>query len=87
MLLMKFDVKKMKEECNRVKALKGKCLPWYEDRRPPDQVWMEDNIKRVNGVGGAKGHKLIECGVKTVADIKKKSEDELLTLSQTISGV
>ena len=23
--------KHMKEECDRVKGLKGKCLPWYED--------------------------------------------------------
>ena len=47
----------MKEECDRVKALKGRCLPWYEDPRPPGEVWMEDSIKMMKGAGGVKGNK------------------------------
>ena len=41
----------MKEECNRVKRLKGKCLPWYFDPRPKDEVWMDNSAKRIKGAG------------------------------------
>ena len=47
--------KHMKEECGRVKSLKGKCLPWYVDPRPPDELWMEDPVTKLKGAGGAKG--------------------------------
>ena len=30
--------KHMKDEMNRVKQLKGECLPWYVDPRPKDEV-------------------------------------------------
>ena len=69
----------MKEECNRVKRLKGKFLPWYFDPRPKDEVWMDDSVKRIKGVGGAKGNKLVVVVIATVVDMKGKTDAELLT--------
>ena len=79
--------KHMKEECDRVKKLKGKCLPWYENMQPKGEIWMEDSIKEKKGAGATKGDRLVEVGIKQVKDIKQKMHDELLTLSQNISGV
>ena len=70
-----------------MRSLKGKYLPWYEDPRSPDLVWMKDSIKRMKETGGVKGDTLIEIGIKKVTDIKQKSENELLTLSKSILGV
>ena len=42
-------LKYMKEECNRVKELKGKCLPWYVNIRPENEFWMEDSVKMLKG--------------------------------------
>ena len=80
-------VNHMKEEMNRVKKLTGKCLPWYFDPRPKDEVWMNDGVKRMKGAGGAKGDKLVAVGVITVADRKSKSEDELLTMATELQGI
>ena len=80
-------MKHVNEECNRVKKLVGKCLPWYVDPRPKDEVWMEDSIKRLKGAGGAKGDKLVAAGIKTVADMKAKSDAELLTLATQLQGI
>ena len=77
----------MKEECNRVKELKGKCLPWYVDPRPKDEVWMTDDVRKMKGAGGVKGDKLVAAGILTVADMKSKSDTELLTLSKELEGV
>ena len=79
--------KKMKEECDRVKMLKGKCLPWYVDPRPDDDVWMADNVKKLKGASGIKGDKLVSAGILTVADMKSKTDQELLTLSLELDGI
>ena len=79
--------KHMKEECNRVKSLTGKCLPWYVDPRPKDEVWMDDPIKKMKGIGGTKGDTLMAAGIMTVGDIKRKSDKELLTLAPLLKGL
>ena len=79
--------KHMKEECGRVKSLKGKCLPWYVDPRPPDELWMEDPVTKMKGAGGAKGQRLIECGVLTIANMKSHDDNQLLTLVSRCEGV
>ena len=38
-------VKHIKEECNRVRLLKGNCLPWYNDTRPPIKSGWETPSK------------------------------------------
>ena len=70
----------MKEECNRVKSLKGKCLPWCVDPRPKDEVWMEDSVCKFPGAGGVKGRRLISAGIETVANLKELDYDQILTL-------
>ena len=79
--------KHMKEECDRVKKLKGKCLPWFEDTRPKGEVWMQDSIVLMKGVGGKKGNQLMDIGIKTVQDIKQKTDEDLLALSSTLLGI
>ena len=80
-------VKHINEECKRVRALKGKCLPWYVNTRPPNQHWMNDSVKLLKGAGGTKGDKLISSGILTVANMKEHDDNQLLTLASTLSGI
>jgi len=48
---------------------------------------MLDSDLKIKGAGGEKGKKLIDAGVETVQQMKKKIENELLTLTQYISGI
>ena len=77
----------MQEEYNLVKTLHGKCLPWYVNPRPKDEVWMDDSVNWVKGAGGVKGDKLVAEVISTVADMKAKSDAELLTLSTEMQGI
>ena len=40
---------------------------------------MDDSVKRIKGVGGAKGNKLVVVVIATVVDMKGKTDAELLT--------
>ena len=44
-------------------------------------------MTRLKGAGGAKGEKLVAAGIFTVADMKGKSDDELLKLSAALAGI
>ena len=79
--------KHIKEECDRVRKLKGGCLPWYVDPRPAGQVWMDDCVSKLKGAGGVKKKKLADVGITTVADMKKKDDEQLLALSAAMVGV
>ena len=48
---------------------------------------MGDSIKKLPGAVGAKGQKLVESGILTVADMKEQDDDQLLTLAPALSGV
>ena len=48
---------------------------------------MGDSIKKLAGAGGAKGQKLVESGILTVANMKEQDNAQLLTLVSTLSGV
>ena len=54
---------------------------------PPNQIWMGDSIKKLPGAGGAKGQKLVENQIFTVADMKEQDDAQLLTLASALSGV
>ena len=54
---------------------------------PPNQIWMRDSIKKLPGAGGAKGQKLVENGILTVADMKEQDDAQLLTLASTLSSI
>ena len=41
---------------------------------PPNQVWMGDSINKLGRAGGAKGQKLVESGILTVADMKDQDD-------------
>ena len=41
----------------------------------------------MKGAGGVKGDKLVGAGILTVADMKAKSDDEILTLSTELDGI
>lgn len=77
----------MKEECDRVRSLKGRCLPWYIHTRPTDETWIDDSIKMMKGLGGAKGNRLVEAGIETVGDIKVLGDNDLHTLASSISSI
>ena len=48
---------------------------------------MTDDVRKMKGAGGVKGDKLVAAGILTVADMKSKSDAELLTLSKELEGV
>ena len=77
----------MQEEINRVKKMQGKCLSWYVDPQPKDEIWMEDSVKWLKGAGRAKGDNLVAAGIATVSVMKAKSDTELLTSSPELQGI
>ncbi len=48
---------------------------------------MQDSIVLMKGVGGKKGNQLMDIGIKTVQDIKEKTDEDLLALSSTLLGI
>ena len=59
--------KKLVDEIRRVKNLKGKLPPWYVDFRPPNQLWDEDQIEKIPGVGKKVASSLYAIGVDTMS--------------------
>jgi len=45
---------------------------------------MGDSIKTLAGAGRAKGQKLVESGILTVANMKEQDDAQLLTLASTL---
>ena len=48
---------------------------------------MEDSVLRLKGAGGIKGEKLVEQGIRTVRDLKDKSDANLLTIASATAGI
>ena len=65
--------KKIRDEIQRVKNLKGKLPPWYINERPKNEFWQEDVIDMLPGVG-----KKIAASLKAI-DIQYISDLELLS--------
>ena len=61
-------VGKMNGEINRVKGLKGRCLPWYDETIPKDESLADNPIEMMKGLSGEKLENLREAGVKTVSN-------------------
>ena len=53
-----------------MKNLKGKLPPWYVDFWPPNQLWDEDQIEKIPGVGKKVVSSLHAIGVDTINDLK-----------------
>ena len=56
-------------EVARVKALPGSGAPWVVGKREPGELWMEDSVIFVKGVGPAKQANLELSGITTVAQL------------------
>ena len=76
--------KYIREECSRVRALIGAYLPWYVDLRPANRLWMDNCVSRFEGFGTKKTQELVDMGIRTVADLKEKDNNKLLTLLAAI---
>ena len=53
---------------------------------PKGEVWANDGIKTLNGVGGSKGDKLVEVWFKRVIDLQHMYNNKLITLLTLVNG-
>ena len=76
---------KRREEITRVKNLKG-GLPWVVSNREEGQLFLDDPVREVNGVGDSIAKKLQDVGISTIADLKNMTEQKLSEIAAAKLG-
>ena len=66
---------KEQDECARVKALLGPGGQWVTGLRTQGEVWMDDSIDMLKGVGAVARGNFEAAGIRTVADMFMAPED------------
>ena len=80
--------KHQQEEIREVYHLTGTKLScWNISIQSKGEPWMEDSIKLIPGAGGKKGQSLIDIGVTTITALQTKSNEELIAIQQTTTGI
>jgi hypothetical protein len=64
---------KRREEITRVLNLKG-GLSWVVSKREEGQLFLDDLVGEVNGIGASIAKKLQDVGISTIADLKNMTE-------------
>jgi predicted flap endonuclease-1-like 5' DNA nuclease len=77
-ILISLDDRKIKrnEEINRVKNLKGGA-PWVISNREEGQLFLDDKVGEVNGIGDSVTSRLQTVGITTIADLKNMTEQKV----------
>jgi hypothetical protein len=65
-----------REEITRVHNLKG-GLPWVMSNREEGQLFLDDLVGEVNGIGDSIAKKLQDVGITNIADLKNMTEQKL----------
>ena len=77
MLSIRDYEKKIQDEIQRVKNLKGKLPPWYINDRPKNEFWEEDTIDKLPGVGSKVAASLKAIDIALISDLGLISEVDL----------
>ncbi len=67
---------KRREEITRVKNLKG-GLAWVVSNREEGQLFLDNLVGEVNGIGDSIAKKLQDVGINTISDLKNMTEQKL----------
>jgi predicted flap endonuclease-1-like 5' DNA nuclease len=67
---------KMRGEVTRVKHLKGGA-PWVVSNREEGQLFLDDMVGEVNGIGDSITKKLQHVGITTTTNLKNMTEEKV----------
>ena len=80
--------KHINEEIARVRGITGgNASIWVVNHRPRGELWKEDAITALPGVGGKKGETLVAAGIETVNDLVGMSAADIKILKRNCDGI
>jgi predicted flap endonuclease-1-like 5' DNA nuclease len=73
---------RMYTEFKRVKGLTSKSSQWVENTRKEGDLWRNDDVTLVKGIGPAAKQKLGDHGITTVGELKSLSDELIKTIAE-----